>query len=130
MPEKIRPLAKQQFDFVLDTVGGDILAAALPLISYGGCAAICGNAAGIALNTTVLPFILRGITVAGIDSVNTDMDKRLAIWQRLATDLNVTDMELIQTISLQQASQAFDSLQKGEHTGRTIISFAEGTDAL
>ncbi|MCB5955374.1 YhdH/YhfP family quinone oxidoreductase [Enterococcus sp. CWB-B31] len=123
IPEKIRPLGKQEYDFVLDTVGGETLSAVLPLISYGGSAAICGNAGGINLKTTVLPFILRGINLLGIDSVNTDMKKRLTIWDRLATDLNITEQALVAEISLGQAPEIFTSLQKGQHIGRTIIKF-------
>ncbi|OJG28590.1 alcohol dehydrogenase, zinc-containing [Enterococcus caccae] len=121
MPEKIKPLAKQSIDFVIDTVGGDVTAALLPQLKYGGSIAICGNAAGIKLNTTVLPFILRGTNLLGIDSVNVPMKQRLAIWHRLATDLNVSQHELINEIALQELPQTLDQLQAGTHIGRTII---------
>ncbi|MDA9472689.1 oxidoreductase [Enterococcus sp. 5H] len=121
MPEKIKPLAKQTIDFVIDTVGGDVTAALLPQLRYGGSIAICGNAAGIQLNTSVLPFILRGTNLLGIDSVNVPMEQRLSIWQRLATDLNVSDHELVNEISLSDLTQTLQQLQAGTHTGRTII---------
>ncbi|MGC6769869.1 YhdH/YhfP family quinone oxidoreductase [Enterococcus sp. LJL51] len=124
MPEKIRPLGKQDFDFVLDTVGGEVLAAALPLISYGGSAAICGNAGGIGLNTTVLPFILRGVNLLGIDSVNVEMTKRKAIWKRMAAEWAIADTALVNEITLQEAPQTFAALQQGAHIGRTIIKFS------
>lgn len=123
MPEKIRPLGKQLFDFALDTVGGDTLAAVLPLINYGGSVTACGNAGGLGLNTTVLPFILRNVALLGIDSVNVPMDKRQKIWQRLAADLNSAEQALINEITLEEAPNVFDALQKGQHTGRTIIKF-------
>lgn len=123
MPEKIRPLGKQLFDFAVDTVGGDTLAAVLPLINYGGGVAACGNAGGLGLNTTVLPFILRNVALLGIDSVNVPMKKRQLIWTRLATDLNITDHALVNEITLNQAPTVFDSLQQGQHVGRTIIKF-------
>lgn len=123
MPEKIRPLGKQLFDFAVDTVGGDTLAAVLPLINYGGGVAACGNAGGLGLNTTVLPFILRNVALLGIDSVNVPMKKRQLIWTRLATDLNITDHAIVNEITLNQAPTVFDSLQQGQHVGRTIIKF-------
>lgn len=125
MPEKINPLAKQTIDFAIDTVGGDVTAALLPQLRYGGSIAICGNAAGIQLNTSVLPFILRGTTLLGIDSVNVPMEQRLSIWQRLATDLNVSDHELVNEISLSDVPQTLQQLQAGTHTGRTIIKMNE-----
>lgn len=121
MPEKIKPLAKQTIDFAIDTVGGEVTAALLPQLCYGASMAICGNAAGIKLNTTVLPFILRGTTILGIDSVNVPMDQRLKIWERLATDLNVSKHELVNEISLPELAQTLNQLQAGTHIGRTII---------
>lgn len=123
MPEKIRPLGKQLFDFAVDTVGGDTLAAVLPLINYSGAIAACGNAGGLGLNTTVLPFILRNVALLGVDSVNVPIEKRQLIWARLASDLNITDHALIHEITLNQAPAVFDSLQQGQHIGRTIIKF-------
>ncbi|MEI5989184.1 hypothetical protein A5881_000672 [Enterococcus termitis] len=121
LPEKIKPLAKQTIDFVIDTVGGDVTSALLSQLSYGGSLAICGNAAGIQLNTTVLPFILRGTNLLGIDSVNVPMKQRVAIWQRLATDLNVSRHELTNEIDLIDLSNSLEQLQAGTHIGRTIV---------
>lgn len=125
MPEKIKPLGKQQIDFAIDTVGGDVTSALLAQLSYDGSIAICGNAAGIKLNTTVLPFILRGAKLLGIDSVNVPMTQRLSVWQRLATDLNVSKHELINEISLQELPKTLDQLQSGTHIGRTIVQLTK-----
>ncbi|MEI5995179.1 oxidoreductase [Candidatus Enterococcus mansonii] len=125
MPEKIKPLAKQTIDFAIDTVGGNVLCALLPQLHYSGSVAVCGNAAGISLNTTVLPFILRGVNLLGIDSVNVPMKPRLAIWQRLATDLNVSSHELTNEIALQELTATLNQLQTGTHIGRTIVSIEE-----
>nr|WP_279615036.1 oxidoreductase [Enterococcus moraviensis] len=124
MPEKIKPLSKQTIDFAIDTVGGDVTSALLSQLRYDGSIAICGNAAGINLNTTVLPFILRNATLLGIDSVNVPMKERLVIWQRLATDLNVTPYELTNEISLQELSETLNQLQAGTHIGRTIVKMS------
>lgn len=121
LPDKIKPLTKQAFDFAIDTVGGDFIDALLPQMNYTGAIALCGNAAGINIQTTVLPFILRGINLLGIDSVNTEMNLRKKIWQRLATDLNVCDHAIVQEIDLQALPVVFTELQKGTHQGRTIV---------
>lgn len=114
-------MAKQQLSGLIDTVGGELLTALLPQLSYGGTAALCGNAAGIGLETTVLPFILRGIRIIGIDSVNVPMPARKKLWQRLATDLNVADQIKTNEITLVEAPATIQSLLAGTHQGRTII---------
>ena len=121
IPEKNKPLSKQSFDFAIDTIGGSFLNALLPQMNYAGAVALCGNAAGIDIQTTVLPFILRGINLLGIDSVNTEMNFRKKIWKRLATDLNISKQALINEVSLQELPQVFSELQNGTHQGRTII---------
>lgn len=124
MPEKIRPLQKQLFDYVIDTTGGKITAAILPQLSYQGSLALSGNAAGINLATTVLPFILRGIKLIGIDSVAVPMEQRLIIWQRLATDLNITQQAIVNEITLPSLPSTLQSLQAGTHIGRTIVKIS------
>lgn len=122
IPEKIRPLAKQQFSGIIDTVGGDLLAALLPQLDYEGVAALCGNASGIKLNTTVLPFILRGIKVFGIDSVNQSMPMRQKIWNLLATDWKISSQLKVQEAPLYDVGAITQSLLAGKHEGRSIIS--------
>lgn len=123
-PEKIKALAKQTVAAVIDTVGGSLLSALLPQIRYGGGAFLCGNAGGIKVETTVLPFILRGIRVVGIDSVNVDMALRLPLWQRLATDWYVADQLHTQEITLDELPATLASLLAGTHQGRTIVKVA------
>ncbi|MFV0557781.1 MAG: acryloyl-CoA reductase [Enterococcus sp.] len=120
-PTKKRLLDKQNFDALIDTVGGDLLADLLPQLSYNGKAYLCGNAGGHQLETSVLPFILRGIQVTGIDSVNTPLATRIDLWQRLATDLKITHHLKYQEISLLELSLTLDALLAGQHQGRTII---------
>lgn len=93
-----KPLNKQKFDYVLDTVGGDVASVLIPQISYGGSMSMCGNAAGLQLTATVLPFILRGVNLLGIDSVNVPIEKRGAIWDKMSADWNITQTTL--TLSL------------------------------
>ncbi|ASZ06856.1 MULTISPECIES: acryloyl-CoA reductase [Enterococcus] len=124
LPEKTKPLAKQTVDYVIDTVGGAQLSQLLPLISYNGAAALCGNASGIELNTTVLPFILRNIQLIGIDSVNVPHEQREKIWQSLA-ELAITDDLLVTEISLTQLPETIAQLLAGTHQGRTLVHVGE-----
>lgn len=123
MPEKIKPLQKQAYDFVLDTVGGEIVSAILPQINYGGAITLCGNAGGIQLSTTVLPFILRGIKLLGVDSVQLPNERKQAIWNRIGEEL---DKELLNKIGaveepIDNIDKVVGSLLEGTHSGRTLI---------
>lgn len=121
-PEKVRPLNKQLFDFVIDTVGGDTLAQVLPFINYGGSAALCGNAGGIKLSTTVLPFILRGVNLLGIDSVEAAMEQRQKLWQKMANEWSLPDHFQVQQIELEHVLETAIALLEGKHVGRTIVA--------
>ena len=121
-PEKARPLNKQLFDFVIDTVGGDTLAQVLPFINYGGSAALCGNAGGIKLCTTVLPFILRGVNLLGIDSVEASMEQRQKLWKKMANEWALSDHFQVQQIELEQVLETANALLEGKHVGRTIVA--------
>ncbi|MBZ9536887.1 YhdH/YhfP family quinone oxidoreductase [Cytobacillus oceanisediminis] len=118
-----KPLNKQKFDFVLDTVGGEIASVIIPQISYGGSMSMCGNAGGIKLTSTVLPFILRGINLLGIDSVNVPIENRGYIWEKIANEWNISRTTLINEISLQELPQTIETIKNGRHLGRTIIKY-------
>ncbi|MGM0173429.1 YhdH/YhfP family quinone oxidoreductase [Enterococcus sp. DIV0800] len=120
-PEKNRPLNKQLTDFVVDTVGGDTLAKVLPFVNYGGSLALCGNAGGIKLTTTVLPFILRGVNLLGIDSVEASMSQRQKLWQKMADEWTLPADVAVQEITLEQVPAIADALLAGKHVGRTIV---------
>ena len=126
VPEKVKPLAKQTFAAVIDTVGGPLLAAVLPQIAYGGGAFLCGNAGGIKIETTVLPFILRGIRVIGIDSVNVSHEIRTALWEKLAGEWNVIDQLYTKAITLEDLPETLAALLAGTHQGRTIVEVSQG----
>lgn len=83
-------LDHQKYDFVIDTIGEKTIPNILPQIKYGGGISICGNVSGAKLNTTILPFILRNITMYGIDSVNIPNQDKANIWRNLAAKWNVT----------------------------------------
>ena len=120
-----RPLTKQTFHYILDTVGGDLASNLLPYVYYQGSISLCGNVGGIKLNTTVLPFILRGINLIGIDSVNISHDYRLKIWLRLAKEWKITDTTIFTSISLEELSDTIQSLKEGNHLGRTIVTIGQ-----
>lgn len=117
-----KPLNKQKFDYVLDTVGGDVASVLIPQISYGGSMSMCGNAAGLQLTATVLPFILRGVNLLGIDSVNVPIEKRGAIWDKMSADWNITQTTLTDEVSLEQIPDTIEAIKNGEHLGRTIVN--------
>lgn len=123
MPEKVKPLQKQVYDYVIDTIGGESVAAILPQINYAGGMALCGNASGIKFSTTVLPFILRGITMVGIDSVQLSNDVKIAIWERIGSELD--DSLLAKIGETEEAIENIEtvvaSLLEGSHSGRTLI---------
>lgn len=116
-----KPLNSQLFAGIVDTVGGDLLAKLLPHVHYGGIVAACGNAGGIKLNTTVLPFILRGVTLAGIDSVNATSQDRKKAWNLLIEHKDLLQEIVLQEISLPDVPTVAASLRAGTHTGRTIV---------
>ncbi|NHI68398.1 acryloyl-CoA reductase [Lactococcus garvieae] len=120
-----KPLNKQKFDYILDTVGGELLSNLTPFVSYGGSISMCGNAAGIKLDTTVLPFILRGINLLGIDSVNISREKRVQVWNKLASEWKITDTTLVNEIILEDVPETIFNIKNGTHLGRTIVKIHE-----
>lgn len=122
MTAKSRPLEKQRWAGAVDTAGGDILARLLAETNYSGTVAACGLAAGYQLATTVMPFILRGIRLQGIDSVMCPFEKRLTAWNRLATELPATVMHSIgEIVSLEQVPQKAAALMAGKVQGRVVV---------
>ncbi|MFB5661228.1 acryloyl-CoA reductase [Alteribacillus sp. HJP-4] len=123
-PERIRPLDKQRWAGAVDPVGGDTLAYLLSAMKYGGTVAVSGLTGGTKVPATVFPFILRGVNIAGIDSVYCPMERRKAVWQRLAGDLKVD--ELLETIAdeitLEQLPETLHQILKGEVRGRKVVS--------
>lgn len=116
-----KPLNREKYDFALDTVGGDVASAIIPQLSYGGSMSTCGMAGGIQLTATVLPFILRGINLLGIDSVNVPIEKRPEIWKNIANDWNISATALVNEISLDDVPAVIDAIKNGKHLGRTIV---------
>jgi len=117
-----RPLERGTWAGAVDPAGGQILAWLTRTMTYGGCIASCGLAAGVELSTTVLPFILRGVKLLGIDSVMCPADRRREVWARLASDLKPTHTDQIaREIELTDLPEAFSTLLEGRVKGRFVV---------
>ena len=118
-----RPLDKGLWDGAVDTVGGNILANILSQTKETGIVAACGNAADIKLNTTVMPFIIRGVKLWGINSVNASIKRRTFMWNEA---INLIDFELlgksIKEISLKELLEVYPKMLKGQTSGRYIVN--------
>ena len=118
-----RPLEKTRWAGAVDCVGGEALAGVLRSVRYGGAVAACGNTGGVKLPTTVLPFILRGVSLLGVDSVQTPIEERKKTWKRLADDLRPPHLDdsIAREISLDGIEEALTAILRGELSGRTIV---------
>jgi acrylyl-CoA reductase (NADPH) len=123
-----RSLERQRWAGAVDAVGGATLAGVLRAVAYGGAVAATGNTGGVKLETTVLPFILRGVSLLGIDSVQAPMELRAEIWRRLAGDLRPPHLDdtIAREIGLDELEPALDAILRGELTGRTVVRVAGG----
>ena len=116
------PLQRERWAGVIDALGGQTLANACAQTCYGGAVAACGLAESAALPATVMPFILRGVTLYGIDSVMAPIAAREQAWQRLATDLDKTRLEsMINEISLAEAMNIGGDVLAGKIRGRLLV---------
>ena len=118
-----KPMDSVRFGGALDNVGGAMLAGLLPLIAPYGNVAICGNAGGIAFESTVMPFIIRGASLLGIASAGTTRDIRDEVWQHLASDWKPQHLERIATreIGLDELPEVFTPMLAGNSFGRTLV---------
>jgi acrylyl-CoA reductase (NADPH) len=117
-----RPLLSERFAGVVDTVSGAVFAKALAQVKYGGAAAVCGLAAGPAFPGSILPFILRGITVYGIDSVMLPKAPREEAWRRLGTDLPLDKLDsTVGEAGLSDLMALSSKILKGEIRGRVVV---------
>ncbi|BDI04885.1 MDR family oxidoreductase [Sphaerotilus microaerophilus] len=121
-----KPLQKERWAGVVDTLGSTALANAIAQTRYGGCVAACGLAAGMDLPASVAPFILRGVTLAGVDSVMAPRAKRERAWARLARDLDPALLaQMTDEIALGEAVFArAAAIMAGQFRGRTVVSLA------
>ncbi|MBM2806431.1 MAG: quinone oxidoreductase, YhdH/YhfP family [Deltaproteobacteria bacterium] len=120
-----RPLQKGRWAGVVDTVGGNILATALKTAKYGGLVAACGNAMSADLNVNVFPFILRGVSLLGVDSVEIPMRARQMAWNKLAGEWSVDLLRIVTEVSLDGLSAEIDKILKGGVRGRVVVDLSK-----
>jgi putative YhdH/YhfP family quinone oxidoreductase len=119
---RIKALDKAAWAGAVDNLGGEVLSWLASTMQVGGTLASVGLAAGHAFNSTVMPFILRGVSLLGIDSVNTPMELRRRVWERLAGDLRPRHLErMVTTIALDELPAAFDKLMNDQAHGRIVV---------
>ena len=116
-----RPL----FSSAIDTVGGNVLSKILPQISPYGVVACCGNVAGIEVNTTVFPFILRGITLSGIDSAESPIEFKSSIWNKFADEWKLDLSSMIKVVTKENLQQEIDLILEGGQQGRVVLKHGE-----
>lgn len=121
-----RPLEHALYDGVIDAVGGKVLSAALSQVRRHGCIAASGNVAGAELNTTVYPFILRGVTLAGIDSNTASPSDRLVAWERLQSLIpeNEIDQLSMGTVGLEDIGSVCRAKMQGKAPGRFLVDLS------
>ena len=118
-----RPLLSERWAGAIDAVGGNVLSSLLPQMKYQGVVAACGLAGGHQLNSTVIPFLLRGINLLGIDSVMCPKNRRVIAWNRLASELPKDALHAItQEVSLSDLPVQAKKILKGETRGRVVVN--------
>ena len=123
LEQPAKPLESQRWAGVIDTAGGAILARALAETCYGGCVAACGLAADYKLNTTVMPFILRNVSLRGVDSVQCPTSRRTIAWERLARLLpDPVYQQVAEEISLDEVVDAAERIMQGRIRGRVLVN--------
>ena len=120
--ENKKPMGSEKYNGVIDTVGGNILAEALKVIKYDGVATCCGLTSSFELNTNVFPFILRGVRLIGIDSVEAKLEKKIAAWEKIASDFKIDSLDnLTNEITLDEIKEAYEALLAGKAVGRYLV---------
>ena len=120
--EAKKPMMAEKYAGVVDTVGGEVLANALKYIKYDGVATCCGLTSSHELNTNVFPFILRGVRLIGIDSVECKLEKKQAAWEKIASRWKISTLNSITNeITLYEIKDAYELLLAGKAVGRYVV---------
>ncbi len=123
--KKARMLGKEQWAGGIDVAGGNTLANVISQIKYGGAVAACGLAESMELPSSVAPFILRGVTLYGIDSVMTPIAKRKKAWRRIVEDLDFNKLDILSNeITLEEVPAAAEAILSGAIRGRTVVKIS------
>ncbi|MCY1542781.1 putative quinone oxidoreductase YhfP [compost metagenome] len=116
-----RPMLKEQWAGAVDTVGGDILFNVVKSLRYGGSAVCCGLTAGVGFKGSVLPFILRGVNLLGVDSVELPLVVKASMWDRLSLQWKLDLEKLVTEVSLEQLPEAIGQILAGKLVGRVLV---------
>lgn len=117
-----RPMLKGIYAGAIDTVGGNVLSTAIKLLKYNGVITTCGNVAGASFESSVYPFIIRGVTLYGVDSVQINSSEREFLWNKLSKEWKIEDLDKLSTeIVLEELNNKIDLILKGENKGRVVI---------
>lgn len=116
-----KPLLRSRFAGAVDTVGGEVLSNVVKSLSYRGAAAACGLVAGPELSLSVFPFILRGVSLLGVDSAACPMDVRRGVWEKLAGDWKVDLAKVTREVTLDELSGVIDEILAGRTQGRVLV---------
>lgn len=120
-----KPLLAETWAGAVDVVGGDILFNVIKSLKYGASVACCGLVASPAFQATVFPFILRGVNLLGVDSVNLPLADKQRVWQRLATDWKLKDLDKLETVvDFQGLDQALKTVLHGASRGRLVLDLS------
>nr|WP_090281308.1 oxidoreductase [Mycolicibacterium komanii]CRL77467.1 alcohol dehydrogenase [Mycolicibacterium komanii] len=124
---KPRPLGKTRWAAAVDCVGGATLADVLSTIRYGGAVAASGLTGGAGLQTTVMPFILRGVSLLGIDSVQMPIGPRRALWEELGNSLRPQHLsDVLHDVDAKDVVEVLDEVRAGRYSGRAVVRIADG----
>ncbi|MGI8740004.1 MAG: oxidoreductase [Gammaproteobacteria bacterium] len=124
--QDVQPLEKPQWGGVVDNVGGDILASLIPAVQPWGNVVSIGLAAGVKLKMTVMPFILRGVSLLGVSSSNCPQAWRQPLWERLGNDLRPRNFDSIvaETVTMEQLPDVFERMLAGKTRGRVVVNLS------
>ncbi|MBN2796927.1 MAG: YhdH/YhfP family quinone oxidoreductase [Clostridia bacterium] len=129
LQEPYKPLMKGLYAGVIDTIGGDFLAAALRFVKMNGIVTTCGNIRGQSFNASIFPFILRGIRLQGITSASCDYETRTTLWTLLASDWKFDTLhEAVKEIQLEELPESIDLMLQGKSMGRILVKLNRPKD--
>ena len=117
---KQTPLGKAKFGGVIDNLGGEVLSSLIPYVNLWGNVASVGLASGPGLSSTVMPFILRGVSLLGISSNNCEIELKRSLWNRLSTDLK-PNLDFVREVGLKDLSSVFEDMLANRSWGRTVV---------
>ena len=125
LDNKAKPLDKAIYSAAVDTVGGDILSKMLSMVNNNGVVTSCGNVAGAKFTSSVFPFILRGISLQGIDSAESSIELKKTLWNRLANEWRVSLDGQTKQVSLGEIGPEIEKILVGKQIGRIVIKHGE-----